>query len=340
MPPIDGEDTRGVAPGGTPVDQSVRAQDVTVVTDDEPEDDLVETLRRQLEELEGKAADNQKQLEEEQRRRNAAESARQQAEARAAEVAQQARHVEETSQRSAATAQLDAIKASLDSHMGQLSALEAEYSKAMAEGEFDAAAKVQSKMAVMGGKIATLENGKASLEEQIKAEPQDTGRQQQQTQTPYQQREAYIQRYTPTVQAWLRGPHGERFFNDPDFQRRVIGAASYAENNKGLDKNSKDYIDFIETEVGIRQAPVTPPADTGGAPARGRDADDGRRMTAAPAGGATGGSVRGNPDGDNIVRLTRSEIEMADSMGISHSEYARHKRDLQRENLIGPSARR
>lgn len=327
--------------GGAAVDQGARSQQI----DHEPatEDDVVEVLRRQLEELEGQSAEKEKALEAERRRATEADRARAEAEARARAADQQAREAQTASQRSTAEAQLDAVKNAIEANQGQMAKLKADYSRALSEGEFDKAAEVQAEMAVLGGKIVTLDNGRAALEERIaeaKTTPQDTERQGAGQQSPWQQREAYIQRYTPKVQEWLRGPNGERFFNDPAFQRRVMGAASYAENNKGLDNNSQEYIDFIETEVGLRQAaqPDNRQQQTQ-QQARGRDAED-RRMTAAPAGGSTAGSVRSRPDGGDDVYLTPSEKEQAARDGISFAEYARHKRDLLRENLIGPGARR
>lgn len=340
------------APGGTPVDQGARAQDIQVIEDNDTPDDIVESMRRQLVELEAARDENQKRLEAEQRLRADAEHARRQAEERAAQADQQARQAQETSQRSTAAAQLDMVKASLDAHAGQMSALEAEHEKAMAEGEFGAAAKVLGKISVLGGKIAQLESGKLALEEQVKAEPQggatDTGRQtggqQQQQPSEYDRREAFIRARSQNLQTWLRGPHGDRFFNDRSFQEKVAAAAQHAEKVRGMSPESQAYIDYIETEVGLRQQQSTQDGQQQQGNARGRDADtradEGRRMTTAPAGGATGGSVRSNPDGSTTVRLTRAEMDIADSMGVSHAEYARNKRNLLQENLIGPGARR
>lgn len=346
MSDADNAAQRQIADGGAAVDQGSRAQEnIQVVEDNEGPDEILETLKRQLQEMEARDADRAKELEAEQKRRVEAESAARQAAERATRATTQAQQAQQESARSTTAAHLDAVKNSLDAHAGQMLALEAEHAKAMSEGEFDAAAKVQSKMAVLGGKIAQLESGRAELEERIKAAPAAGAQQQQQPPaTEYERREAYIQRYTPVVQTWLRGQHGDRFFRDESFQRKVMGAASYAENNRGLDPNSQAYIEFIESEVGLREA-----RDQGGdgqQQQRGRDAepnanpDGNRRMTTAPAGGATGGAVRSNPDGSTTVRLTRAEMELADSQGVTHAEWARHKRALTNEGLIGPSARR
>lgn len=333
--------------GGAAVAQGARAQETTHDDETVPTaEEVVETLRRQLQEMEGQGAEKDKAREAAERRAADADRARQDAEQRARQADQSARDSVVQSQRSTAEAHLDAVLSALEAHNATMSSHEATYAAALAEGEFQNAAKIQREMSLLGGKITTLENGKAALEQRVKETPaEDTGRQQQQQQqqqSPYQQREAYIQRYTPKVQDWLRGPNGERFFNDPAFQRKVMGAASYAENNRGIDNNSQEYIDFIETEVGLRQpaqsADASRQQQQPAAP-RGRDPDD-RRMTTAPAGGSTAGSVRANADGSTNVYLTAEEKKLADYQGTSHAEWARMKAESLRDNLIGPGARR
>lgn len=344
----DAGNIRQDAPGANPVAQATRAQEnITVVEDEDnsptPED-VIEGLRKQIEELEGKSDSAAKRAEEEQRLRYDAEVARRQAEERASAAQAEAQRASQESQRSTSQAQLDAVSAALDARMGQLEAMQSALAKANADGEFEAAAKIQGEMTILGGEIATLKGGKATLEERVKTDPQDTGRQQQQQQqtpSPYEQREAFIRQRPPSLQNWLRGPNGDRFFNDRAFQARVIAAANFAEQVRGMSPADDGYVNYIEEQVGLRQPAAN--RDTGEVQQtsqRGRDADEGRRMTAAPAGGATGGSVRSNPDGSTTVRLTKSEMEIADSIGVSHAEYARQKKALIEENLIGPNARR
>lgn len=326
--------------GGSAVDQAARQQTIIVETEAPPpaEEDVVETLRRQLEQLEGSQAEKDKALADERRARSDAERGRQDAENRARQADQHARQASQDSQRNTAEAQLDSVKNALAAHESKMTALEGDYATASSEGDFAKSAKVQREMAVLGGRIAQLESGRDALEQRIKEPPVDTGRQAQQQPTEQEGREAFIRGQPPKVQDWLRSQNGERYFNDRAFQQKVAAAASFAQNVKNIAPDSQDYINYIEEQVGLREAAAPPPAQNTPAPAAGRNAED-RRMTTAPAGGSTGGAVRSNADGSTTVYLTSGEKEVARREGLTDAEYARHKRDLLNEGLIGPGAR-
>jgi hypothetical protein len=326
--------------GGQAVDQGARANSQT---DDvvQSEEDVVENLRRQLQDLEGTGAAERKAREEAERRASDAERARQDAERRANDATQQARQASQQSERSVAESQLDAVKNALASQSTQLKSMSTAKAAALQEGNFDKAAELDADMAIMGGEIAQLRAGQAELERRVKEPAPDAGRQPQQQQSEYETRENFIRGQPPKIQQWLRGPNGDRYFSDRAFQQKVASAADYAAKVKNLAVDSQDYIDFIETDLGLRQAadqtPTPTPTPSNG---QGRVADNGARMTTAPAGGSTGGAIRANADGSTTVYLTPAEKEQARRDGISESDWARHKRDLINENLIGPGARR
>lgn len=322
--------------GGGAVDQAARAAELEIQTDD----DVIETLRRQLEERESESAAEKEKREAAERRAADADRRSRDAEARAQQADQAARQTQQSSERATAQAQLELIKTTLASHEGEMTALEAAYASAQAEGDFAASAKVQRQMAVLGGRIAQLETGRDQLDLRIKAAPEDDGQQQQQA-SDADRKEAYIRTMPSKVQDWLRGPNGDRYFNDRSFQQKIAAAAAYAQNVKSISPESDQYIEFIETEVGLRPPPAQNQNGNGQQQnVRGRDPDDGRRMTTAPAGGSTAGSVRSNADGSTSVYLTSEEKDMARRMGVSEAEWAREKAAALKANQIGPGARR
>lgn len=323
--------------GGSAVDQAARQQTIIVETDPvvPDEEDVVETLKRQLEQLEGSNAEDKKGRETAERARQDAERRASDAEARARQADQHARQASQDSQRSTAEAQLDSVKNALAAHESKMTALEGDYAAASAEGDFAKSAKVQREMAVLGGRIAQLESGRDALEIRIKEPPADTARQADQQPSDQDRKESFIRGQPPRVQDWLRSDKGARYFSDNEFQRKVAAAASFAQSVKGISIDTQDYIDYIEEQVGLRQA--APPAQQQQPPA-GRNAED-RRMTTAPAGGSTGGAVRSNADGSTTIYLTPDEKATARREGMTDVEYARHKRDLINEGLIGPGAR-
>jgi hypothetical protein len=127
------------------------------------------------------------------------------------------------------------------------------------------------------------------------------------------------------------------YFNDPAFRDRVTATAGYAATK--MDRNSQEYIDFINEDLGLIERPSAPPPRERREEQPGRSADSGAgsRMMAAPAGGSVPNAPRGETEG--AVYLTAAEKEHARIFGMSEADYAKHKRDLLREGLIGPNAR-
>lgn len=340
--------------GGAAVDQAARAAEANLTVEVIPTaDEVVEDLRAQMDELDKRDKEKDAEIEATRRRADAAERAKTAAENRAREADRAAREATEVAGRNVEEARLDAIKNALGTHEGHMANLKGQLAAANAEGDFTKAADLQGEMAVLGGRIAQLEAGRDELDLRIKTPAQDGGRQGDQRDTreltPEQRKENFIQQQPTRVQDWLRSDKGSRYFTDQDFARRVAAAASYAQNIKNLAIDSQAYIDYVEEQVGLRQA-----ADTGDArqsanaggdsrqastPGQGRTADVGQRMTAAPAGGASDGSVRRNANGTIDVYLTREEKEQASRMGVSETEWAKNKRDLIAEGLIGSGAR-
>lgn len=324
--------------GGVPLDQAAR-----VVVVDAPAvlttEDVVEDLKRQLAEKATAETAKDAELATAREQREAEARGRQAADARARDAEAQARQAAQGGQRAVDEANLAAVKNALESNKGMMINLKTSYATAMQEGDFSKGADIQAEMATVGARLVQLEDGQGQLEERIKTPPPaDQGR--APAADPAQARENFIMGQPPRVQDWLRSEKGARYFSDESFRARVMSAANYAQNGRRLDVGSQEYIDFIETEVGLRQAtPTPPPPNPNPAPApAGRDADD-RRMVTAPAGGSTAGSVRSQPDGSTTVYLTQDERDMARRMGVSETEWAREKAAALREGQIGPNAR-
>ncbi len=327
--------------GGQAVDQSARAAELSVEIIPTA-DEVVEDMRRQMDELDKQAKEKEAQLEAANNRASAADRARRDAESRAQNAEVAARQAEQTGQRSAEEARLDAVKNSLVTHQGQMTNLKAQHTNALAEGDFAKASDIQGEMAVIGGRIAQLESGAAELEVRVKTPIPDAGRQVQQQDSGDDRREAFIRQQPPRIQDWLRSDKGARYFTDAEFARKVAAAAGYAQNIRNLSIDSQAYLDYVEEQVGLREPAQTEPVRDDrqpSTPGQGRTADAGQRMTTAPAGGANDGSVRRNANGTIDVYLTRDEKEQAARMGVPEAEWAKNKRDLMQEGLIGPGAR-
>lgn len=324
----------------TDVDQ--KAREIEIV--DEPVDDqssLVAEMRRQLAELEERDRKREEEINAERRRAADAQRAREAAEARARDADARARNDSATAERSADDARFDAISTSLIAATDQMTNLKGQYKAAFAEGDAERMADIQANMALLGSRITTLEAGKRALEAR-KATPDTTTTTQQTAPQPseYERQENFIRQQPQRVQDWLRA-NRERYFNDADFQQQVAAAAGYAQRIKRLDPSSQEYIDYVETEVGMR--PVQRPQQGGERPNQpaGRDPDErnDRRLVTAPAGGSVPNTAPATGGGTEQVWLTKDEKEQARRDGISEVDWAKAKLELIREGQLGPNRR-
>jgi hypothetical protein len=301
------------------------------------EEDVIETMRRQLAELEERDRLREQEITAERRRAAEERGRRERAEAAAAAADTRVAQVTSVGQRSVDEARLGEITTALEARKGQMEALKSQYQAAFAEGDGGKMAAINSDMAMVGAQITQLEAGKGQLERRQAEVPAVT----QAQPTPAQIREQMTQGLNNRERDWVND-HPE-YFDNPGFQKRVQAASLYAQEVKGLSRDSQDYIDLINRELGFtEQETQPPPRQERQATPRdsGRNADaspppSDRRMVTAPAGGAVPNTQRG---GSEPVYLSREEKEMARVLGVPEAEYAANKRDLQKEGLIGPGA--
>jgi len=324
------------------IDQGTRAAQAEE-HDQEPvasEDDYIETMRQRLAELEERDRAHEAEVAAERRRAAEDRRSREAAEQRAREADSRAAQAADTGRRTVDDARLGEITTSLGAHQGQMTSLKSQYKAAFAEGDGEKMADIQAEMALVGSRITTLEQGKTQLEAR-RAAPVETPSAAPSIDT---QRQNYLQTLTPLERDWVSA-HPE-FFEDSAFQNKVAAAANDAMQFEGFARGSQRYIDHINHKMGFttpaREAP-------NGAGSGGRSPDASaeahssataadRRMIAAPAGGSVPNTSRATGGGDQPIYLTAGERRAAMESGVTEAEYAKAKRELTRENLIGPNA--
>ena len=158
------------------------------------------------------------------------------------------------------------ISNALDAATARGEQLQSEYAKAMESADYATAGKLQMEMGRIASRIETLEAGKNQFEQSrndklrqpTPAEPAAPAA------DPI---EADLATRDPQSAAWIR-QHTDasgkpRFYTDPQFQARVIGAHNLALGN-GMAVNSPEYFEFVERTSGVaaqnNNAPATPPA--------------------------------------------------------------------------------
>lgn len=254
------------------------------------------------------------QLERERQEKATALAERQAAEQRAREATQEA----QTHRGSAQQAQHDAISRAIEATATQIDSAENEYAAALESGDFKAAAKAQTKIAQLAARRTQLEDGKTALEAQRNA-PQPV--------QPSQ--EDALSRFSPRTANWLRA-HPE-CVNDQKKQH-LVASAHYKAVAQDLIPDSDAYFDFIEREMGYKQAPAA------AEPSPMSDAATTQR--AAPAASAPPSRSAPSPSGERAqstrFRMTPKMVELAELAGLTPAEWAKAYLDGVKRGEIEP----
>lgn len=267
-------------------------------------------------------ADFKAQLAETKRKAEESEAARRRAEAEA-----QTARAEAAGLRSEADAsRLETITTAHDAAVAEIATAKREWKEAQEAGEYEKAADAQEKLADAVARKRELERGKAELE----AAGKKPATRNEEHQDPV---EAYIGQFSSRMQAWLRD-HKD-FVTDRKKNLLAIAADTKA-TASDIQRDTDEYFEFIETELGLR-------ADEG------NDGNDGdqpepvvrqppaQRRQAPPLAGRPSrqppsANGRQNP---REVHLSAAEVEMAELSGLTRAEYAKNKLALAQQGKLG-----
>lgn len=247
------------------------------------------------------------------------EMARQAAEARAREASGNAANAEKAK----ADTDLQLVTTAIDTVKANQESLKARLKEAYAAGDTDAIADIQSEIGTNGAKLFNLEQGKQALEA-AKAAPAKS----QPIIDPVESLAGQMmQGGNPRSAGWIRAH--PQFVQDPRLYQRMLAAHNMVmTSDTPPAPDSEDYINQVEAALGISPS----------APALSAQGDFGVKSSplsrAAPA--AAPVTRSGRPEGGrpNTVRLSADEVEMAEAMGLTKEEYAKHKLALQNEGRM------
>lgn len=277
------------------VEVIAEGQDEPAVTEEKkepgkPKDDPLDKLRKEVEALRLKEAQERHQRE--QYARFAAQKARE-AQAYAAR---------------AQTSDYDLASNALDAATDKMTSLEQAYASAFAEGDGAKAASIQKNMSILGARITMLEDVKSRLEHQAQVQKQRAQvRQQQMQRRPQPQQhadpfEASIAHFSDKSKEWLRE---NREYASPEKWDEVLAAHYTATGKMKLKVDSPEYFEAIEKELGLREA--EPPK---------QQVQTRKSLPAAPV--SRGNGSGGKPQ----IRLSVQEQSIAREMGLTNEEYA------------------
>lgn len=264
---------------------------------------------------------------------------------------------------SASTANLNTLKTAKDRLVGEQTSLKSRLSQAHADGDFDAVAEINQQMTTAAVQLSNIENGIIALEQQPK-QREALARRGESTDVLYHQ---ITKGMAPVAKQWFRD--NPEYYQDKTKLNRVVSAVGLVMNSDDPpEENSHEYFERVEAELGRFDPKFADDGvsrrsgdDDRGQNQRGRNmrrqnnvddedeplsgASGGRRREVErPSGGApvarngrgTGGANNGN---GREIRATAAEIEAAEIANIPLEDYMRNKRELIREDRIGPGAR-
>lgn len=220
---------------------------------------------------------------------------------------------------------LQVVNSAIDTLKRETDILKANLRAAMASGDYGAAADAQEAMADAKAKLLQLENGRAALQEQAKQQRFQV----EKVAPPVDPVEALAAQLSPRSAAWVRA-HPEYARNERLTQKMI--AAHSLVTADGVQPDTDEYFESVERVLGI-QAPQAASVAAAEAPMSAAAAPAQRRSSpaAAPVSRSGNGTGGGRP---NVVHLSAEEREMAKMMGMTDTEYGKHKLALIRDGKL------
>lgn len=241
-----------------------------------------------------------------------------------AEAERQAYEAQRAAQRanlSEDAANYQLVTSAIETVKGRAEAIKTAYASAMAAGDFDKAAQLQEAMSINGAQLVELQRGEREMRSQLERQARQPVEPMPRSQEPIADQLA--KQVSPASAAWLK-QHRDAI-SDERAVKRMFRAHEDAIDD-GIEADTPEYFAFIEGRLGLKAAEE--PA-VGSAPAR-APAQETRRAPPPPPAPVSRGGQR-----PNVVRLSKTEAEMAKMMGMSEAEYAKNKVALQREGKLG-----
>lgn len=255
----------------------------------------------------------------EEQQRQAREAAEHLAAQRTQEAAD-ARAETERAKTDTVDSQYQTILGAITTANAEIASGEAEYRSARELGDVAKELEATSKIARANARLVHFETGKAALEERAtaaresaknppkKAEPQATG-------DPFEQR---LAAFTPRTRDWVRG-HKE-VLTDPKLNKRTM-AAHFDAEAEGFVQDSEAYFQFLDKRLGFADDDETKPEKV--------SVRTHVRNPPAPVSRDTA-VAKGNLNGER-VKLSAREVQAAEELGLTPSEYARRKLVMTKE---------
>ena len=202
--------------------------------------------------------------------------------------------------------------------------LKAQIKAANEVGDYDKVTELQMEAAKVATRQLQYEDAKADMEAAAQRQakeppPAETRKPDVQPQQPADPFEARIAGLTDTTKKWLR-EHRECVTDEVKSAEAV--AADAKARREGLRPDTPEYFAFVEEKLGYRQPKQAEPdgeeIEEGVIVSDPKPVAKAATMTAAPV-SRSGSGVNGSTP--TQIRLSRAQVEMAESLGMTPKEY-------------------
>lgn len=204
-----------------------------------------------------------------------------------------------------------------------------EYQTALEGGDFKSASDANLKVNRAVAQQVFLEDRKATFENAPRPIMHPAGRVEAQPEQPAVSDpiEQFIQTRTPRTQQWLR-KHTECVTDTQKNDKTV--AAHYEAKSEGYVPDSDAYFDYLDRKLGFAQ----PIAATAAAAPVARVTEPAKPAKAPPpAAPVSREAPRANELGSGRIYLSRSELEVAEALGLSPAEYGKRKQAMTKQGF-------
>ena len=219
--------------------------------------------------------------------------------------------------RDAEDTNLQLVTGAIETMQREQGILKGQLKEAMSVGDYDRAADIQEAMSNNAAKLLQLENGKVAMQNQPRQEAPAR---------PSDPVEAFASQLSPRSADWVR--KNPQFVTDQRLNQKMIAAHNLAVAD-GHAPDSDDYFAAIEDTLRVRRSEQPRTMETTESPMSAAAKPVARAV--APAAAPVN---RGSNGRANVVRLSRAEAETARMLGMTETEYAKHKIALQKEGKL------
>lgn len=205
------------------------------------------------------------------------------------------------------------VNTAIDTVKRENELLTSNYAEAMSMQDYERAAKIQATMASNSAKLLQLENGLREMHNAPRRPVAPVAP------SASAQLDQIINAVSPRSATWLR--NNKTHINDDRMIKKMFRAHEDAIDD-GVEPDSDAYFSYIENRLGINSAKAAEtPMSAAAKPVR----------QAPPPSAPVN---RESSSRSNTVRLTRAEAETAKMLGMTETEYAKHKIALQKEGKL------